>query len=140
LGLVVHIGEPIADQVLGPGIELLEIIRRIVEIVAPIEAQPMHIGLDGIDVFLLFLGRIGVVEPQIALAAEFLRNAEIEANRFGVADVKVAVRLRRKAGDDLRITPRFAIGRDNVADKITPGFRNCFSRRHNTGIPRCRSR
>jgi len=39
----------------------------------------MHVGLDGIDVFLLFFGRIGVVEAQMALAGKLLRDAEIKA-------------------------------------------------------------
>ena len=67
---------------------------------APIEAEPVHVALDGVDVFLLFLGRIGVVEAQIAVAAELLRDAEIQADRLGVADMQIAVRLGRKAGDD----------------------------------------
>ena len=98
--LVVDIGLAGADQVLGPGVELLEIVRGVVEVLAPVEAEPAHVALDGVDVFLLFLGRIGVVEAQMAAAAELLRDAEVEADRFGVADVQVAVRLGREAGDD----------------------------------------
>jgi len=55
--------------------------------------------------FLLFLGRIGVVEAQIALAAEFLRDAEIEGDGLGVADVEIAVGLRRKPVMILRVAP-----------------------------------
>ncbi len=66
---------------------------------APIETEPAHVALDGIDIFLLFLGRIGVVEPQMAAAAEFLGDAEVQADRLGVADMQIAVRLGRKAGD-----------------------------------------
>ena len=40
---------------------------------------------------------IGVVEAQIGLAAELRGQAEIEADGFGVADVQIAVGLRRKA-------------------------------------------
>ena len=68
---------------------------------APVEAEPAHVALDGVDIFLLFLGRIGVVETQMAATAEFLRDAEIQADRLGVADMQIAVRLGRKAGDDL---------------------------------------
>ena len=71
--LVVDVGLAGADQVLGPGIELLEIVGGVVEVLAPIEAEPAHVALDGVDIFLLFLGRIGVVEAQMAAAAEFLR-------------------------------------------------------------------
>ena len=85
------------DQLDRPLIELLEIIRSVEHPVLPIEAQPAHVLLDRIDVFDLFLGRIGVVEAQVALAPELRREAEIEADRFGVADVQIAVGLRRKA-------------------------------------------
>ena len=105
------------------------------EIVAPIEAEPVHVLLDGIDIFLLLLGRIGVVEAQVALTAEFLGDPEIEADRFGVADMEIAVRLGRKSRDDLRITPRCEIGRDDVADEIAPGIVNCFECRHNVENP-----
>jgi len=50
----------------------------------------MDVALDRVDVFLLLLGRVGVVEAQMAAAAVFLRQAEIEADRFGVADMQIA--------------------------------------------------
>ena len=68
---------------------------------APVEAEPAHVALDGVDIFLLLLGRIGIVEAQVTAAAEFLGDAEIQADRLGVADMQIAVRLRRKAGDHL---------------------------------------
>jgi hypothetical protein len=83
---------------LGPFIKPLEIIRRMKQIVAPVEAEPAHVALDGVDIFLLFLGGIGVVEAQMAAPAEFLRHAEIQADRLGVADMQIAVRLRRLSG------------------------------------------
>ena len=46
------------------------------------------------------LGRVGVVEAQVADAAEVAGQAEIEADALGVADVKVPVRLGREAGHD----------------------------------------
>ena len=39
---------------------------------------------------------IGVVEAQVAEAAEFRGDAEVQADRLGMADVQVAVRLGRK--------------------------------------------
>ena len=98
--LVVDIGLACPDQILGPRIELLEIVRGVIEVLAPIKPQPAHIRFDGVDVFLLFLGGIGVVEAQMAAAAKLLRDAEIEANGLGVADMQVAVGLGRKAGDN----------------------------------------
>ena len=131
LGLVVDIGLAGADQMLGPCVKLLEIIRRVVEVLAPIEAEPAHVALDRVDIFLLFLGRVGVVEAQVAVAAEFLGDAEIEADRLGVADMQIAVRLRRKARDDRLVPAGRQIGAHDVADEILAGFACCvFGDRH----------
>ena len=122
LALIVDIGLAGADQMLGPAVELLEIIRRVIEMRAPIEAEPAHVALDGVDIFLVFLGRVGVVEAQIAVAAELVGNAEIEANRLGVADMQIAVRLRRKARDDRLVPPGRQIGAHDVANEILARF------------------
>src|SRR5881227_3717709 len=98
---------------LGPLIELLEIVRRVIEVPAPVEAEPAHVALDGVDVFLVLLGGVGVVEAQMTAAAEFLGDAEIEADRLGVADMKIAVRLRRETGDHGLAPARFEIGRND---------------------------
>ena len=129
LGLIVDIGLAGADQVLGPFVKLLEIVGRVIKMLAPIEAEPAHVALDGVDIFLLFLGRVGVVEAQIAMAAEFLRDAEIQADRFGVADMQIAVRLRRKTGNDRLMPADDQIGADDVADEILTGFPYCRFRR-----------
>ena len=89
---------------------------------APVEAEPAHVALDRVDIFLLFLGRIGVVVTQIALSAELLGDAEIQADRLGVADMQIAVGLGRKAGDDRLVPARCEIGPHNVADKILARF------------------
>ena len=69
---VVDVGLALADQVLGPLVELLEVVGRVVEVLAPVEAEPAHVALDRVDVLLLFLRRVGVVEAQVAAAAELL--------------------------------------------------------------------
>ena len=96
---VVDIGVARADQVLGPVVELLEIVGGEVRLLAPVEAEPAHVALDRNDELVLLLGRVGVVEAQVAAAAEFLRDAEVQADRLGMADVQIAVRLRREARD-----------------------------------------
>src|SRR5262249_25109296 len=84
------------DKLDGPFIELAEVVRCIKQSV-PLETEPPNVFHDGLDVFGLLFGRIGVVEPQIALAPEFGGQAEIQAYRFGVSDMKVAVRLGRES-------------------------------------------
>jgi hypothetical protein len=82
----------------------------------------VHVALDGVDELLLFLGRIGVVETQVAVTAELLGNAEIETDRLGVADMEIAVRLRWKPGDDLAGAAICEIGLDDVANEVATRF------------------
>ena len=89
----------------------------------PIKAQPAHVFHDGVDIFLLFSGRVGVVETQVAAAAELAGEAEIQADRFGVTHMQIAVRLRRKAGDDIGVPTGVQITAHNIADEIAGGFR-----------------
>jgi len=90
----------------------------------------MHGIDDGIDVLLFFLFRVGVVEAQVAGAAVLERQAEIEADRLGVAEVQIAVGLGREAGAD----PRRVAGADFFAvrpDRAGPtscGRRTCRRR------------
>ena len=117
---VVHVGEAALDEVDGPRVQLLEVVRRVEEVVAPVEAQPADVGLDGVDVLLLLLDRVRVVEPQVAAAAELRGDAEVEADRLRVADVEVAVRLGREAGDRGRDPAGRDVGGDDVADEVAP--------------------
>ncbi len=121
--LVVDVGKPRADQVLRPSVELLEIVGGVIEVFPPIEAEPAHVALNGVDIFLLFLGRVGVVKAQVAASAKLLGDAEIQADRFGVADVQIAVGLRRKAGDHLLHPACVEVGLDDVADEVAANFR-----------------
>jgi hypothetical protein len=85
---------------------------------SPVESEPADISFDRINEFLLLFQWICVVEAQIAVPAEFLRNAEIEADRFCVPDVQVAVRLGRETGDNATVASGRQVGPDNVANEI----------------------
>jgi hypothetical protein len=88
-------------------------------VLLPVEAQPLDGLDDGVDVFLLFLGRVGVVEAQVAGAAVDLGQAEVEADALGVAVVQVAVGLGREAGLDAAAPlAEAAIFVDEVADEV----------------------
>ena len=123
LRLVVDIGVSVADQDFRPFVETLEIVRGIKEVGSPVIAEPAHVGLNRIDVFLLFLGGVGVIEPQVASSGKLLRDAEIECDRLGMADVQVTVRLRREARHDLAVFFCVEIGLDNVANEIAACLR-----------------
>ncbi len=104
-------------------IERLIVIRSVKLPVLPVEPQPAHVLLDGIDVFDLLGLRIRVVETQVAEPAVLGGQAEVEADGFGVADVEVAVRLGRESGMDLPRpeTPRSQVFVDDLLDEIRLG-------------------
>ena len=107
------------DQLNGPLIELVEIVGRVEKPVAPIAAEPADILDDRVDVLGFFFRRIGVVEAQVAFAAELRGQPEIQVDGFGVADVQIAVRLRRKTRMH---APAVLVGlqiiQDDVADEV----------------------
>ena len=94
---VVDIRQPALDQFDRVIEELLKIIRGVKLPIIPIETEPANIFLDRVDVFDIFLRRIGVVESKIANAVIELRKPEVQADRFRMPDMKIAVRLGRKA-------------------------------------------
>src|SRR5205823_13758222 len=79
---------------------------------------PVHIGHDGIDILGFFLGRIGVVHPNVAEAVELVCDPEVQADRLGMTDMKITVRLWWKAGDNPGVFPGSQILRHNVADEV----------------------
>ena len=117
------------DQVLGPFVELLEIVRSVVEVLAPLDCEPADVGFDHVDISLLLLHRTGIVEAQAAMPAEFLRDAKIQADRLGVTDMEIAVGFGRKTRDHgLVATGTRDCRPDDVADKILPRLPNpCFA-------------
>ena len=117
-GEVVDVGLAGLDEVDRPLVELLEVARRIVEVLAPVEPQPADVGLDGVDVLLLFLHGVGVVEAQVAAATELLGDTEVDVDRLHMADVEVAVRLGGEAGDDGLVPALAKVGGDDLADEV----------------------
>ena len=86
--------------------------------VGPAGDEPLDVLDDGFDVLDVLLRRIGVVHAEVAAAAVFAGDAEVEADGLGVADVEVAVGLRRETRDDLRVAFLGNMGRNDVADEI----------------------
>ena len=100
-GEVVDVGFARLNELQSPLVELAEVVGGVAEAL-PLEAEPAHVGHDGVDVLLLFLFGIGVVEAQVGFAAELVGETEVDADGLGVADVQVAVGLGRKARLDRR--------------------------------------
>jgi hypothetical protein len=93
-----------------------------VEVLSPVETEPPDIALNRVDIFLLFLGWIRVIEPQVTAAAKFLGYAKIQANRLGMADVEIPIWFRWKARDDLLDAAGIEITLDDIADEIAARF------------------
>jgi hypothetical protein len=87
--LLVHVGEPGDDQVLGRAVHEVKVVAG--EVFVRLEgagshgavsqagfvAQPLHRVADAIDVFLLFFLRVGVIEAQVTHATVFLGELEV---------------------------------------------------------------
>ncbi len=117
LCLVVHVGLALLDQLLRPGVKLVEIVRCIA-FLRPLEAHPTDVLLDGIDIFDVLLHGIGVVIAQIRLAAIFQREPEIQADAFGMPQMQVTVGLRRESGYDALHFPGLQILFDDFLQEI----------------------
>jgi hypothetical protein len=120
-GLIVHVGQPLFDQPHRPFIQEAKIIRS-VRFLRPLDAQPAGIFLDRLDVFGFLLGGVGVVEPQVKLAAVAFGRVVVDPPRFYVADVHVPVRLRGQARADVVEASRFQVLGNRVKDEL-PGLR-----------------
>ena len=121
-GRVVHVGLAGAYKVFGPFVELLEIVRGVVQVLAPVETEPADVALDGVDEELLFLDWIGVVEPQMALAAELAGDPEVQADRFRMPEVQETVGFGRKTGDHGVYPAGVEVRLHDVADEISARF------------------
>ncbi len=84
----------------------------------PVESQPADVFLDGVHVLLLFFFGIGVVEAQVGASAKLVGESEIQADRFGVPNVEMSVRLRRKAGLHVLVLPGLQVFGDFVTKEI----------------------
>ena len=97
-GLLVDVCLAFAYQALCQLEQLREIVGGVVEAVAPVIAQPVDVFLDGLHVFGILLLGVGVVETEVARAAELFGRSEVHDESLGVSDVEVAVGLGRKTG------------------------------------------
>src|SRR5262249_58234336 len=77
---VADVSLALLDEVLGPLVELLEVVGGVELAVVPVEAEPAHVALDGVPVLPLLLAGVGVVVAEVALAAVLLGQAEVETD------------------------------------------------------------
>ena len=97
-GQFTDVGKALFDQLHGILIVLLKVVGTIEEAVAPVEAQPVDIVLNGFHIFGIFLGGVGIVHTEVAKTVVLLRGAEVDAQSLAVADVQIAVGFRGETG------------------------------------------
>ena len=123
-GQLANVSQAFFDQLYGELVVLLKIIGAVEEAVAPIEAQPADILLDGVNVFGVLLGRVGIIHTQVAKAAVLQGGAEVDGQSLTVADVEISVRLRGKTGmNGFRLALR-KVEIDGFFDKICCFYHN----------------
>ena len=130
---VVHIGFTHFDKLFGIFVQLLKIVGSVKLSILPVAAKPVDVFADGVDVFLFFLGGIGVVKAQVAQSIEFIGNTEIQADGFGMAQMQISVGLRRKARMNLAaVTAGGVVFHNARPDKVHSGL-VCRLRRSGVG-------
>ena len=105
--LVVDVGLAGLDQALGPVVELLEVVRGVVEVRRPSRSRASA-RRAWIASTYSCSSLVGLVSSKRRWQRppNSCGDAEVEADRLGVADVQVAVRLRREARHDLAVCRR----------------------------------
>ena len=93
---IAHIGFAEFYQLNGKFIQLLKIIRSVIHPVFPVKSQPAYIRLNGFHVFHIFFAGVGIIKAQVANPPVVSCQSEVKTNRFGMADVKIAVRFGGK--------------------------------------------
>ena len=111
------VGQPLPDQLHSVVVHLFEVVRRIVEPILPVIAQPLDVLLDGVHVLHIFLGGVGVIHAQVAQAVILLGGAEVYKDGLGVTDVEIAVGFRRESSMHLQ-TGVGAVFRDVLVDEV----------------------
>ena len=110
------VGQPLLDQLHRIFVVLLKIVGAVVEAVAPVEAQPVDVLLDGFHELHILFGGVGVVHAEVAQAIVLLGGAEVDDQRLAVADMQIAVGFRRKPGMD-GLTRKLPAGGDVLVDE-----------------------
>ena len=141
---VIHIGQPLLNELHGVAVERFKVVAGKEQVLSPIEPEPANVFLNGFNVLGFLLRWIRIIEAQVTarLWGIFLRETKVQADRLGMTDVKVAIRLGWKPGDDPAVvaTGRH-IGSDHFADEIDVGRLGCVGHgRGNSGGSRPPSR
>ena len=85
----------------------------------PMIPHPFDVAANGVHKLRLFLGRVSIVEKQIALSAVLFRRPEIDQHALDVSDMQVSVGFGRKPRLNFLHPARFYVLVDDLLDKIS---------------------
>ena len=134
-GLLIDIGFALFYHPDGQIEKFREIVGSIIQPVSPIEAEPMDVFFDGIDIlYILFYG-VCIVKTKVTCTAITLGNAEIYTYSFGMTYMEIPVRLGRETGiEPASVFPGSQVGTHYFFYKINRffffGIINLFSLCH----------
>ena len=116
---ITDVGLARLDQLNRKRIQLLEIVRRITHLAIPLKSEPGNIILNRVHILLTLLLGICVIEAEITQARIFRRHGKVETDGFGMTDMEIAIRLRRKSSVHApSMLVLFEILSNLVADKV----------------------
>ena len=116
---ITDVGESFGDQFERKSVDLVKVVAGMEKVGAPVKTEPSHVFLDALHIFNVFLGRVGVIEPQMAAGARvFLGQTEVQADGFGMTDVQVTIRFRGETRDNGGVLAGPQILLSDLADKI----------------------
>ena len=106
---------------LGPFVDLLEIVRSVYRLGVGAESEPGDILADRFGVVGVLGVGVGVIESQQADAVILRGHGVVEADGFGVAYVQEAVRLGREAGlHSAAESADLVVGPHHLAHEVEP--------------------
>ena len=115
---VAHIRIALTDQLTSKLIAFVKIVRAVEHAAVRHGAKPHKVAVDRLHVLIVLLGGVRVIIAQIKQTVVFHRRGIVDEDRLCRADVKISVRLGRKARVHRVVHTRRKIGIDNVVNKV----------------------
>ena len=99
---VADVSLAVLDELYSTFVYKIKIAGGIVALV-PLEAEPLNVFLNGVNVLNVLLGGVGVVKTEVAYTAVLFCRCKVNADGLGVAYVEIAVGLGWETGLHSRV-------------------------------------
>ena len=133
---ITNIGFSRFNELNGVFIKLFKVVGGIVFPVIPVKSEPTDILLDRLHVLQFLFGRVGVIKSHIADAAVIGGETKVEADGFGMPDMKISIRFRRKSRvNATAVFAGFKIVFNDSSDKIGCRLQIILGHQYGSFIP-----